>query len=378
MADLKYWVWYSRAIGNHRVAGNTLLEYAGDPETIYEMNMSSLRSCGIKEEELLSALSNKDLSATERELKIAAKYNIKIVSMDDEDYPEALHNISDSPYIIYRRGTSNCIEKNRLKVAIVGSRRASEYGLGVAYDLAYNLAKRGVIIVSGMATGIDANAHKGAIDAGGKTIAVLGCGVNVVYPKDNSALMIDIMKHGEVMSEYAFDTQPYKWNFPNRNRIITGICDGVIVVEAEDVSGTSITANLALEQGKELFAVPGNITSPTSVGTNRLIKNGAVPVTCSEDILEQFSNFELEEPEEPAEEERIVPPIITPEADEEAEAPEKLILEAVRTEALTVDEISAKTGININQISGVLTVMEISGLIDAVPGHKYIKTSKLK
>ena len=374
MADLKFWVWFSRAVGNHRAGGNMLLDEVLDVSEIYKMTGSEIKRLGITEEELLSSLGNKDLSAAEREIKIAEKYNIKILTPEDENYPENLHNITDSPYILYRRGTCDTFSGNQLRIAIVGSRRASEYGKNVAYELAYNLAKRGVIIISGMATGIDARAHQGAIDAGGKTIAVLGCGVNIVYPKDNSNLMVDIMKNGEVISEYPFDTPPHKWNFPHRNRIISGLCDGLIVVEAEEVSGTSITANLALEQGKELFAVPGNITSPTSVGTNRLIKSGAVPVTCSEDVLEQFDGYDIAEYNPLPE----TPDIHETGEETEEDAPEKLILQAVRTDALTPDEISLKTGLSLSQITGVLTIMEIAGLVEMTPGHKYIKTSKLK
>ena len=342
------------------------------------MSRSTLEGNGL-EEELTVALSNKDLKAAEKEIKIAEKYNIRLLSRESEDYPEVLREIDDAPYVLYMRGTSDETGDGFLRIGMVGSRRASEYGMKVSYDLAYSLAKRGVVIVSGMATGIDAQAHKGAIDAGGKTLAVLGCGVNLVYPKDNSQLMVDIMKNGQVISEFPFDTPPYKWNFPQRNRIISGLCHGLIVVEAEEVSGTSITAGLALEQGKELFAVPGNINSPTSVGTNRLIKNGANPVTCAADVLEMFDGFEFE-PEAPefvSQTENQPSESGLAISAEEGPMPEQIILEAIRTEALTVDEISVKTGLPLPQISSVMTIMEISGLVDAVPGHKYIKTSKI-
>lgn len=377
MAELKYWIWFSNSVGNHRVQANELLEsVGGDPGEIYKMSRETIKATGV-EEELLTALSNKDLRGAEKEIKIAEKFNIRLVSRESEGYPEDFKAIQDSPYVVYMRGTSDETGDETLRVAIIGSRRASDYGLKVAYDLAYSLAKRGVVIVSGMATGIDAQAHQGAVDAGGKTIAVLGCGVNVLYPKDNANLMIDIMKHGQVMSEFPFDTPPYKWNFPQRNRLISGISHGLIVVEAEEVSGTSITAGLALEQGKELFAVPGNINSPTSVGTNRLIKNGATPVTCTADVLEMFEGFQFDEQEpeyiqaenKQSEQEQKL--------SDDGPMPEQIILEAIRTEALTVDEISARTGLPLPQVSGIMTIMEISGLADAVPGHKYIKTSKI-
>ena len=378
MAELKYWVWFSNSVGNHRVAATELLEsVGGDPEEIYKMSREALKGNGL-DSELVTALANKDLKAAEKEIKIAEKYNIRLLSRDNEDYPDDLRAIDDAPYVLYMRGTSDETGDGFLRIGIVGSRRCSDYGIKVAYELAYSLAKRGVIIVSGMATGIDAQAHKGAVDAGGKTIAVLGCGVNLVYPKDNAQLMVDIMKNGQVISEFPFDTPPYRWNFPQRNRMISGLSHGLIVVEAEEVSGTSITAGLALEQGKELFAVPGNINSPTSVGTNRLIKNGATPVTCVADVLELFEGFDFE-PEEPEfvpeNEEQPVTGLSV--SSEDGPMPEQIILESIRTDALTVDEISVKTGLPLPQVSGIMTVMEISGLVDAVPGHKYIKTSKI-
>lgn len=379
MAELKMWVWFAQAVGNYHIRANELLEFAGgDPEAVYKMTVPELKNAGIREPELMQGLSSKDLRAAEKEIRIAEKYNIKLVSKEDEGYPSDLLDIEDAPYVLYMRGTSDDTSSEQLRIAVIGSRKASSYGLSVAHDLSYALAKRGVVIVSGMATGIDGAAHRGAIEAGGKTIGVLGCGVNVVYPKDNNQLMVDIMKNGEVISEFPFDTPPYKWNFPQRNRIISGISHGLIVIEAEEVSGTSITAGLALEQGRELFAVPGNITSPTSVGTNRLIKNGAIPVTCSEDILAQFQDFEfIDEAEEP---EEIVnsPKPETQASDEEGPMPEQIILAAIRTEALTSDEISMKTGLPLPQVNSIMTVMELSGLAEALPGKKYIKTSKIK
>lgn len=379
MAELKYWIWFSNSVGNSRVHASELLEAAGgDPAEIYKMSRETLKENGA-DNELLTALSNKDLKAAEKEIKIAEKFNIRLLSRESEGYPEDLLAIPDAPYVLYMRGTSDETGDGFLRIGIIGSRKASDYGLKVAYDLGYALAKRGAVVVSGLATGIDSEAHRGAVEAGGKTMAVLGCGVNLVYPADNSQIMVDVMKHGQVISEFPFDTPPYRWNFPQRNRIISGLCHGLVVVEAEEVSGTSITAGHALDQGKELFAVPGSIYSPTSVGTNRLIRNGATPVTCVNDILEMFEGFELsdEEPEFACEEKKESFALETEENTDEV-MPEQIILEAIRTEALTVDEISEKTGLPLPQVSGIMTVMEISGLADAVPGHKYIKTAKIR
>ena len=381
MAETKYWLWLTKAVGNHRISANTLLEIAnGNPKEIFDMSPQQLKAL-LGDDELVASLCVKDLKSAEREIAIANKHGVKIISRDDEDYPLDLINISDAPYVLYVRGNSDEMGDDKLRIAIIGSRRASSYGLGIAYVLAYALAKRGVVIVSGMATGIDSQAHMGAVDAGGKTIAVLGCGVNICYPMDNSALMVDIMKNGQVISEFPFDTPPLKWNFPQRNRIMSGLSHGVVVVEAEEISGTSITAKLALEQGKEVFAVPGNITSPTSVGTNNLIKNSATPVTCVEDILSLFPEFEFSKSEEDDETEHNENEIISSLAVDVPEGeimPEQIILETVRTDAMSPEEIAGVTGLPLNQVNSIASIMEISGLLTSLPGHKYIKTSKLK
>ena len=376
--NIKYWLWFSLAVGNRRISANKLLS-DHTPEEIYNMSESDLRKAGVSDGEFLNALLIKDLRAAEKEIAAADKYNITLVCPDSENYPQDLKDIDDSPYVIYRRGTYDATGDDKLRIGIIGSRRASSYGLTVAHDLAYELAKRGVVIVSGMATGIDSSAHDGAVEAGGKTIAVLGCGVNVVYPKENASRMVNIMQHGEVMSEFAFDTPPYKWNFPQRNRIISGLSHGIIVVEAEEVSGTSITAKLALEQGKELFAVPGNITSPNSVGTNRLIKNGAYIVTSVNDILEQFDflTYTEDDSDKPDSQPEALSASQDIVSDDEV-MPEQIIMEAVRTEALSLDEISAHTGLPLPKVSSVMTLLEISGLVEALPGQKYIKTSKIR
>lgn len=209
---------------------------------------------------------------------------IKSIRLGDENYPLKLQNIYAKPQNLYLIGDESLL--NSKSIAIIGCRDCTEYGKNNAFRFGYELAQRGICIISGLARGIDAYAHMGALKAKGKTIAVLGCGLDVIYPEGNLRLYQEILRNsGAIITEYPIGTKPEKHHFPARNRIISGLSDGVLVVEAKRRSGTSITVNYALEQGKDVFAIPGNISSINSYGTNELIKEGAIPVTNVEDII---------------------------------------------------------------------------------------------
>lgn len=213
------------------------------------------------------------------------KYSVIEVSMKSKYYPERLRNISSSPKRLFCLGNINLLNYNK-NIAIIGSRNFSKYGERATKEFTYGLANEGICIVSGFAKGIDSIAHKACLDAKGKTIAVLGSGLNVIYPKENMHLFNDIIKNdGLIISEYPLDVKPQKQHFPARNRIISGLSDGILVIEAKERSGTNITVDFALEQGKDVFVIPGSIYSKTSDGTNFLIKEGAIPVTSYKDIL---------------------------------------------------------------------------------------------
>ena len=211
---------------------------------------------------------------------------IKIIKQTDESYPKKLLNIYNKPQTIYVLGNERLLQdENTINIAIIGCRDCSKYGAAQAYKFGQELASKGVCIVSGMARGIDTYSHKGVIAVHGKTIAVLGCGLDIIYPEENLNLYKEILKTGgAIVTEYPLGTKPEKYNFPIRNRIISGLSDGVLVVEAKKRSGTMITVDYALEQGKDVYAIPGNITSINSYGTNELIKEGAIPVTSIEDF----------------------------------------------------------------------------------------------
>lgn len=211
------------------------------------------------------------------------KTKIKKIKLGEENYPEKLINIYNKPQELYVLGNENIL--NNTSIAIIGCRNCSSYGAKNAYKFGYEIARKGIVVVSGFARGIDTYAHIGAVKAKGKTIAVLGCGLDIIYPYENSKLYREIIKYGgAIVSEYPLGSKPEKHHFPARNRIISGLSDGLIVVEAKKRSGTLITVDYALEQGKNVYAIPGNITSDNSYGTNELIKEGAIPFTCIDDL----------------------------------------------------------------------------------------------
>lgn len=284
--EKRYWVWFSLIPNLGIKRKQKLLEIYGDPEKIYNLKYEELiKINGIGEKIIESILNNKIRKEVDKHLKYLEKNQIEIISYKDRKYPQKLREIYDYPISLYVKGN---IEKlNEKGIAIVGCRDYSKYGENCAKYFGYNLAKNKINVISGLAKGIDSFSHFGALGANGNTIAVLGNGLDMIYPKENVKLAnIIIKKGGAIISEYPLGTKPKKMNFPARNRIVSGMSDGVLVVEAKEKSGTLITVDFALEQGREVYVIPGNINSKNSVGTNRLIKEGAKVVTSFEDIIE--------------------------------------------------------------------------------------------
>lgn len=267
-----------------------LLKHFKNIEKIYNATKEELMQTeGIGEKTSEIILSPSIKQNLNKHIGYMEKHNIDIVSIQDAEYPEILKEIYDAPISLYVRGNKNIL--NELSVAIIGCRECTEYGRNITKNLSYNIAKNKINIVSGLAKGIDGIAHQGALFAGGKTIAVLGNGLDTIYPKENEHLAIEILqKGGAIISEYPLGTKPEKQNFPERNRIVSGMSKGIIVVEAKEKSGTLITVDFALEQGRDVFVVPGNINSEASIGTNDLIKQGAKLITSYKDVLEEYSN----------------------------------------------------------------------------------------
>jgi DNA processing protein len=296
-----------------------------------------------------------------KELKLVKESKVSLVTLDDKDYPENLKEIYDPPYLLYMMGELKEADKNAL--AIVGSRRASYYGLSTAEKFGFSLASRGITIVSGLARGIDTSAHRGAFKSGGRTLAVLGSGLSNLYPKENKKLAEDISKNGAIISEFPMEYPPFKQNFPRRNRVISGLSKGVVVVEAAERSGALITADFALEQGREVFAIPGKVDSFTSGGTHNLIKQGAKLVTSIEDILEELKLDIFSSKEE---NNNSVSALAL-------EDKEKRIFSILTDEPCYIDELMSESALTITELSNILLKLELKGLIKQLPGKMFVR-----
>ena len=346
-----------------------LLDCFGSPENIFRIPQDKLMSVagiGGYIAEKIHALDREDLAG---ELKLARRLGLKIMTYEDKDYPQNLKNIPDPPIVLYVKGRIE--SDDRLGVAIVGSRRASFYGLTNAERFAYNLSEKGLTIVSGMALGVDTAAHKGALRAGGRTLAVIGSGFHHLYPPQNKELAQDIARNGAVISEFPVNTEPFRQNFPRRNRVISGLSLGVLVVEAARNSGALITADFALEQGREVFALPGGVDSLTSFGTNALIKQGAKLVSSVDDILEEFDVRALGIAGNALKEDRSVSDTICARPD--LSDAEEVLYNAISEEPVPLDEIVERTSLDVATILDIIMRLQLKRLIRQLPGKQFAR-----
>jgi DNA processing protein len=302
---------------------------------------------------------------------------IRKITPDDPEYPANLRNIYDPPRVLYVKGGFD--ERDGVAVAIVGSRRASLYGLEMAEIFGYELASRGITVVSGMALGVDSAAHRGALKAKGRTIAVMGAGHGNIYPPQNKALYEKIAATGAVVTEYDNEVEPLPYNFPRRNRVISGLSLGVVVVEAARNSGALITANFAAEQGRTVFAVPGKASSHTSAGTNELIKDGAALVQSAEDVIEELSIKEIKplninsagQDKTDGKIARMTKAYVLNSLTDD----ERKVYKALSDEPAHIDEITDSAGIDISRTSKALLALELKSLIKEAPGKRFVKKS---
>lgn len=287
MKDMEYWIWLSRIEGLSPKLVWDLIQKYNNPKNLWNKTKEELISDGLKEIYADRITDNEFKTNLDKYLKYMKENNIEIITIYDKEYPDKLKVIYDPPAFLYLKGNKEIL--NEKAIAVVGCRLCSKYGENIAKKLAYNLSLNNINVISGLARGIDSFAHKGSVMASGKTIAVVGCGLDRVYPTENKMLFNKIIDNsGTIISEYVIGTKPLAKNFPRRNRIISGLSNGVIVVEAREKSGTLITVDFALEQGKNIYAIPGNIDNPNAYGTNELIKQGAKVVTNVGDILEDL------------------------------------------------------------------------------------------
>jgi DNA processing protein len=343
----------------------TLLDKFGSIEAVFSASANELsRAAGISNKIAAQIANYKGWDKIQSYIDQLNSAEIKIITFQDKLYPKYLHNVYDRPVFLYVRGH---LEKDEINLAIVGSRAASTYGKYTTERISRELAQKGVTVVSGMARGIDSAAHRGALAARGRTIAVLGSGLDVIYPPENKKLFAEIIENGAVISEFPMGTPPIAANFPSRNRIISGISYGVLVVEAGEKSGSLITARLALEQGREVFAVPGSVETPASRGTNRLIKEGAKLIENADDILEEIIP-QLEKTK--TFNEKLLPENeVTPSAKEiELTKIEKQVLGFISDKKIHIDDIIAAANLSPAEALSALTSLELKNLVTQHPG----------
>jgi len=355
MEDKKFWICLN-LLGIGSVKLNKLLEYFGTVEKIFSSSENELKKSGLSEK-LIEKILNWEKIPWKKEIEKANSLGIEIITLNDKKYPTILKEISTPPLVLYCKGSFT--PSDNLAIAIVGTRNPSFYGIKMAERFSYELSSLGFTIVSGLARGIDTYAHIGALKAKGRTIGVLGSGFLHFYPEENKEIGEKISYSGAVISEFPLDTKPNRENFPRRNRIISGLSKGVLVIEAGHTSGALITANFALEQNREVFALPGEVGHLTSAGTHKLLKEGAKLVEKVEDILEEL-NLEIKKKKLPQKNEI------------QLSKEEKEIFEIIG-ENTNLEEIIAKTSIPANDISTILLNLELKGLIKSLPGKFYQK-----
>ena len=341
------------------------------------------RAQGVLGEMVYQALvERRDIRVVDQITDAVEKYGIHVVRKGDSCYPPLLAHVNQAPEILYVRGRRDLSDAQTF--AMVGSRRCTRYGRTQAERIAYELTTMGVTVVSGMARGIDTAAHAGALRANGRTIAVLGCGLDIAYPPENATLMEHIIAQGgSVISEYAPGTPPRSTNFPQRNRIISGMCAGTLLVEAEKGSGAMITVNLALEQGRDVFAIPGNIDNPNCAGSNRLLREGARFDTSGADILEEYSGLypvktaaarhtePYEAPQTNIDKVETISYIDVESRLEGCSEDQKTLLRLLAGGEKHMDELIAASGQSAAKVAAELTLLGIRGLVRALPGRRY-------
>jgi len=360
---IRHWLALNMIPGVGASRCQKLLKHFGSPQAILEANLSELQHVsGIGEYTARQIISFRNRLDIEREISKIEKQKVSILTFLDDDYPPNLRLIFDPPVVLYVKG--KILPEDRIAIAVVGTRRPTGYGKMVAEMLGKELAERNITVVSGLARGIDTCAHRGALSCGGRTIAVLGCGIDICYPPENRAIFDEIGERGAIVSEFSMGTRPEKINFPLRNRIISGLSLGAVIVEAGSRSGALITAGCALEQGREVFAVPGNIFSLESKGTHSLIKEGAKLVEKCEDIIEEIQSLR-----------DALPPssvIKSPEEVKLSEEEEK-VYSLLSFEPVHIDFISKESGLPISRVSPVLMNLEMKGKIRQVMGKMFLR-----
>jgi len=355
--DIKYWVGFSLIPGIGRVRLTQLENHFSNLEDAWKADHAELKHTGLDSGSIRAITTWRPKFSLEAEMEKLDCYGVKALTWHDPNYPARLKEIYDYPPVLYVRGS--LLPEDEWCLAVVGTRRATVYGRQVTEEIVADLARSKITIVSGLAKGIDSIAHHSALDAGGRSIAVFACGLDTVYPGENANLARRIMQQGALISEYPLGTRPRAENFPRRNRIMSGISLGVLIIEAGETSGAMITAHLALEQNREVLAVPGSILSPASRGTNHLIQEGAKLVHSYTDILEELN---LTAVAHQIEMKDAIP----------ASDTESLLLKQLGAEPTHIDEVCHNSGLPISTVSSILAMMELKGLVKQMGAMHYV------
>jgi DNA processing protein len=364
--NVMYWVAFSRIPRIGAVRAARLLAYFGSMADAWRAGPNELRLAGLDQGTVTSIVESREATSPEAEMERLSKAGVKAYCWTDEAYPKHLLEIDDKPPVLYVLGDLR--PDDEWAVAVVGTRRATPYGRQVAEHFSTDLAGHGITVVSGLARGVDAVAHRAAIAAGGRTIAVLACGLDLVYPPEHAKLAVEIAQHGAVVSDYPLGTQPRSEFFPRRNRILSGLSLGVLVVEGDVKSGALITARVALDQNREVFAVPGTIYNPAAHGTNKLIQEGeAKLVTRTEDILEEL-NLTMTTATQQMELREVAP-------DDPTEA---RLLKLISTQPSHIDEVQRASGLPIATVSSALALLELKGMVRQIAPMSFVRARELR
>ena len=362
--ELKYWIGFSRIPGIGRVRISQLKEHFGSLQDAWKAPEGRLKQAGLDSRSIDALLLLRTKISLDAEIEKLERYKVRALTCEDASYPPRLREIYDYPPILYIRG--NLLPQDETCLAVVGTRRPTIYGRQVTEEIVADLARCNITIVSGLARGIDSIAHRATLDAGGKTIAVFASGLDVVYPAENARLAQAIMEQGALVSEYPLGIRPKAERFPLRNRIMSGLSTGVLVVEAGERSGALITALQAVDQNREVFAIPGSILSPASKGTNRLIQEGAKLVRNCNDILQEL-NLSIVAPQQLEIKE------FSPASNAEA-----AILKQLTREPCHIDEICRRSGLTMPEASSTLAILELKGAAKQVGNMNYVLAHEVK
>lgn len=358
-----YWVGFNQVKGIGAVRLKALLDYFGNLEIAWQAPADALLAAGLPQKAVDNLLQVRSPELLEKGWAYIQKNEIQVLTWNDDSYPRRLKQIDQPPPVLYVRG--DLTSADELSVGIVGTRRVTVYGRQVAEEVAVFLAHNGITVVSGLARGVDGVAHEAALRSGGRTVAVLGSGVDRIYPPEHARLAQRMVDQGAIVSDYAPGTPPESVNFPPRNRIISGLTLATVVIEAGDESGALITAAFAAEQGRDVFAVPGNINAPQSKGTNRLIQAGAHPLLRPEDILEELQLHQVSSMQQA----RLALP---------ADEVEAQLMRVLADEPVHINEICALTGLSIDKVSATLTIMELKGMIRPAGGMSFSSVREIR